>query len=116
MFKNLNPNPMVENLEDVGVQEVLENKKQVHLLDVRRPDEWSGELGHVAEAQLICLDELEDRISDIPKDKPLVVICRSGQRSARASAFLKENGFSEVYNMLGGMIAWNESGFDTVTE
>ena len=113
MFENKSPNPMIAGVLDVTATEVNEQKGHVRLIDVRQPPEWSGELGHIPEAELITLDTLPDRIEELPKDQTLVIVCRSGNRSAQATSFLKNNGFEEVYNMAGGMIAWNEEGYET---
>ena len=111
-FSSKTENPDFPGVEDVSPEEVQNLKSQVHLVDVRRPDEWAGELGHVKEAQLVTLDTLPQKIQELPKDKTIVFICRSGRRSAQAATFAKENGFPKVFNMAGGMIAWNESNFE----
>jgi rhodanese-related sulfurtransferase len=61
-----------------------------------------------AGARLIVLNNLPGEIDSLPKDEPIVFICRSGARSARATAFVQEHGFMDVYNMKGGMLRWNE--------
>lgn len=111
-FESKTANPDIPNVYDVIPDEVLALKDKVHLIDVRRPEEYVGELGHVSEAKLITLDELPDHIADLPKNETIVFICRSGARSARATAFALENGCTSAYNMLGGMILWNEKGFE----
>jgi rhodanese-related sulfurtransferase len=72
------------------------------VLDVRDPHEWA--LGTLPGAMLISLDELVSRIDDVPKGKPVLCVCRSGNRSANVAAFLTFNGF-EAANMSGGMKA-----------
>jgi rhodanese-related sulfurtransferase/molybdopterin-guanine dinucleotide biosynthesis protein A len=78
-----------------------------YVLDVRRPDEY--EEGHVPGAVLIPLDQLEGRRSEIPADRPLLVICRSGARSARAVEALNAAGFDAI-NVAGGTLAWIDAG------
>ena len=112
-FSSKQQNPSYKTVLDVSPEEVLERKHNVQLIDVRRPDEWVGELGHIAGSELITLDTLPQNLSKLDKEKTIVFICRSGQRSANASEFAQENGFQSVYNMKGGMIAWNEKQFDT---
>lgn len=107
-FETLTAHPDVPNVEDVDPQELWAKKDQVVIVDVRRPDEFTGELGHVPGSQLIVLDTLPERLGELPKDKTVVFVCRSGARSGRATAFAKSEGFSSVYNMKGGMILWNE--------
>jgi hydroxyacylglutathione hydrolase len=80
----------------------------VVLVDVRNPVEYTGELGHIPGAQLVVLDTLPTHIDELPKDKTVVFVCLSGGRSSRATHFAKENGFSSVYNLKGGMKLWNE--------
>lgn len=98
--------------EDV-CKEVMENSN-VLLLDVRREDEFNGNLGHLKGATLFTLADIESRLSEIEeyKNKTVIVYCRSGARSARASEILVSNGFTGVKNMLGGMIGWNSAHTD----
>jgi rhodanese-related sulfurtransferase len=77
------------------------------LIDVRRPDEH--EESHIPDATLIPLDQVPDRVGDLPTDREVIVICRSGGRSAAACEFLASNGITAI-NVAGGMIAWVESG------
>lgn len=78
------------------------------LVDVREPDEYTEV--HAQGAQLMPLSEFESRYSDLPKDKPLLMICRSGARSARAGEYLLAHGYSDVTNLAGGTLAWKEAG------
>lgn len=73
------------------------------LLDVREPKEWK--LGTLPRALLIPMSELQARIEEIPKNKPILCICRSGARSQQVAAYLKFNGYEAVSNMVGGMKA-----------
>lgn len=107
-FKTAQINPMFSKVIDVAAQEVLEKKDQVVLIDVREPFEYTGDLGHVAGTTLISVGELPARLNEIPKDKVVVFICRSGNRSAHAAAYVLDQGYSTVYNMAGGMLMWNQ--------
>ncbi len=73
------------------------------LVDVREADEW--DLGHAPGAVHLPLGEIEGRLDELPADRPLVVTCRSGGRSSRAVAFLRESGY-EAVNLDGGMLEW----------
>ena len=73
------------------------------LLDIREPSEWK--LGTLPGALLIPMSELQSRMEEIPKDKPILCICRSGARSQQVAAFLQFNGYDDVANMVGGMKA-----------
>jgi rhodanese-related sulfurtransferase len=77
------------------------------LLDVREKDEWDA--GHVDGAVHIPLGELPTRLAEVPADVEVVLVCRSGKRSARAVAWLNQNGF-EAVNLDGGMGAWQQAG------
>lgn len=107
-FRSKQTNDDFPGTEDVDPREVWEKRELVCLVDVRQPEEFTGDLGHVPGAQLIVLDTLEDRLNELPKDKTVVFICRSGGRSGRATAFAKAMGFVSVFNMKGGMILWNQ--------
>jgi len=99
-----------------GVKEVncvaalqLINHKEACILDVREQDEFKA--GHLLNAKSIPLGKLRDRIGELERyrEKPIVVVCRSGQRSATACALLDKEGFSQVYNLSGGVTAWQKS-------
>lgn len=107
LFENRIENPSYEGVFDVPPAELHQKMNQVKLVDVRQPDEYTGELGHVPGSELMVLDTLPDHLMNLPKDHTIVFICRSGARSARATAFAKMNGFEHVYNMQGGMLLWN---------
>ena len=79
------------------------------LLDVREP--WEYRDGHVPGAQLIPLSELEQRVNEVPRDRPILAICHSGQRSLAAAGYLLQLGYSSVSNVDGGTAAWIERGF-----
>ena len=82
------------------------------LLDVREPAEWQA--GHVPGAFHVPLGELEGRLAALPRDRRVVVICRSGNRSATATSLLVRSGFDAV-NLRGGMRAWASNGLPVET-
>ena len=82
------------------------------MLDVREPDEWSE--GHMPGATLIPLGDLESRLGEVPLDRPVVVICRSGNRSRRGRDILLGAGYAQATSMAGGMRAWEAAGHPTV--
>jgi hydroxyacylglutathione hydrolase len=112
-FKNHIKNPVYPNVNDVLPDELNTYKDNIQLIDVRRDDEFSGELGHIPGAILITLDTLPEKIIQLDKSRTTVFVCRSGSRSAQASQFAYELGWTDVYNMKGGMIAWNNLGYTT---
>ncbi len=109
-FETATANPSAPQIEDIDPSELATKTELVHIVDVRGPDEFTGELGHIAGAKLIVLDTLPEHIDELPKDGTIVFICKSGGRSARATMYAKDAGFEHVYNMKGGMLAWNAQG------
>ncbi len=81
------------------------------VLDVREQDEWDAV--HIPGAHLIPLGELPDRLNELPKDQEIVVVCRSGNRSATGRDILQDAGFSQVTSMAGGMNEWQAAGLPT---
>lgn len=89
---------------------VAANRDKVHLLDVRGPEETViGEKG-IPQAQVMPLGELRDRISEVPRDKPVVTFCRSGRRSAMAVSILQNAGLDKTANISGGYLRWRNEG------
>ncbi len=91
---------MVEELRTTGV---------IVVIDVREPDEFAE--GRIPGSTLIPLGELAERTDEVPTDKPVVMVCRSGNRSAEAVRLLQKAGFTNIHNMTGGMIAWTAEGY-----
>lgn len=112
-FETREENLYYPGVLDIEPRELAQKKDQVVMIDVRQPEEYQGDLGHIPGSTLIALDTLPDHIHELPKDKTIVFVCRSGGRSARAAAFAMENGLTNVYNLKGGMILWNESHLQT---
>ena len=99
-----------------GVKEVdtaaalqLINHKNALVLDVREPNEF--ESGHVLNSRLIPLGKLKQRMGELEKhkDHPIVVVCRSGNRSGTACYLLGKQGFTQAYNLAGGVLAWQKA-------
>ncbi|MBX3041920.1 MAG: rhodanese-like domain-containing protein [Bdellovibrionaceae bacterium] len=104
----------IHGITEVHPKDLKDHLKSVQLIDVRRPDEFTGELGHIAGSKLVTLGpELEAHMKTLSKEDPIVFICRSGGRSGHATMFSQDMGFKSVMNMTGGMILWNELGFPT---
>jgi phage shock protein E len=94
---------------DVATAASQRGQDNVVMLDVRTPEEYAQ--GHIPGVTLIPLDQLERRLSEVPKDKTLIVTCRSGNRSAQAAELLRQKGYADVHNMLGGFTAWEKAGY-----
>jgi rhodanese-related sulfurtransferase len=100
----------VSGLPEVPAGEVPE---QAYLVDVREDDEWSA--GHVPGAQHIPLGALSERSDQIPQDRDVYVICRSGGRSAQATQALNQAGWHAV-NVADGMAGWESAGREMISE
>ena len=86
------------------------------IIDVREPNEFSGELGHIEGSQSIPLKELSNRKQEIIEHKTthVVIVCRAGVRSTTAAAILTALGFTRVSNLQGGMIEWSKQSFPVI--
>jgi len=96
----------IASIDAQAFQALIASNKPVFVLDVRQQDEYDA--GHVDSAVLIPSNDLPGRYSELPKDKPIVVYCRSGIRSARAVAFLRAQGFANAFSLAGGFMGWVE--------
>ena len=94
---------------DAKITNDIRNRDDVILLDVREDDEFKS--GHIPGAEWIPLGQLSSRLNELPKDKTIVAVCRSGNRSGQATELLRQNGF-DAHNMQGGMNSWVQAGFD----
>ena len=108
--KTIEQTPVKEfpNITVADVQKKINAKNNILLLDVRTATEFDGPLSHIAGAVLLPIQELEQRVDELNehKEKKIIVICRSGNRSQTGTRILISHGFNAV-NMLGGMEAWN---------
>jgi rhodanese-related sulfurtransferase len=99
---------------DISVAEAAAKRDAgAFILDVRQPEEWNAV--HIPGATLIPLDQLAARINEVPKDKEVVVVCHSGNRSKQGRDILKNAGFTQVTSMTGGMNQWSAAGLPTAT-
>lgn len=105
----------VRGINDVDANGALQliNHKNAFILDVRQPEEYKN--GHLLNSQLIPLGNLQARIGELAKykDRPIVVVCRSGQRSGSACVTLAKQGFTQAYNLAGGVMAWQKANLPT---
>ena len=81
-----------------------DRSSQLVVLDVREPDEIA--VARLEEAKWIPLREIPQRLGEIPRDRPVVVMCHRGGRSRQVAAYLLANGYAEVFNLAGGIDAW----------
>lgn len=101
------PNPAGHH--DVTIAAARPHLADVRIIDVREVVEWNGPLGHIAGAELVPLATVPAVALHWKKDTTYLLVCRSGARSGRAAASLANAGFPRVYNLLGGMMGWNEA-------
>lgn len=95
------------NLVDSNKFEEQMKESTSQIIDVRTSEEFSD--GHIVNAvnMDVTSDDFEAKIASLDKEKPVMVYCKSGGRSAKAAAILRDNGFKQVYDLDGGMIGWN---------
>ena len=91
----------------------LINRQSGIVVDVREAEEFKS--GHIPRALNLPLSGLATRLNELQKfkDKPVILCCRSGQRSARAAVMLRKNGFNQVHNLSGGLLAWQKENLPT---
>lgn len=103
----------INNISVEEICEIVNSNQDYVILGVRTPDEFDE--GHIKGAILIPVLELDNRLDELPKDKPVITYCRSGIRSRNAANILVENGFKQVYDM-GGILEWISKGYPVVSE
>lgn len=99
----------INEIDHIAATQLI-NHKSALVLDVREQGEYDA--GHVLNSKLIPLGKLNERLGELEKyrERPIVVVCRSGQRSASACAFLGKKGFAQTHNLHGGIMAWQKAG------
>lgn len=97
------------NLVDSNKFEQQMKEPASQIVDVRTPQEYSE--GHIANAvnMDVTSNDFESKIASLDKEKPVMVYCKAGGRSAKAAAILRDNGFKNVYDLDGGIIGWNDA-------
>lgn len=107
LFKNLFGGGEPTNVTAQEAQAQLKGDNPPFLLDVRQKVEFKS--GHIPKAKLITLNELPNRLDELPKDRTILCVCQSGSRSGMARRQLAKAGF-DVLNLRGGMMAWQRAG------
>ena len=100
--------PAIPQLDAQQLWQKLEEDDSVLLVDVRTPGEY--EMEHIPGSRLLPLSVLRQRSDELPQDRPIVCVCRSGARSQSACEQLAALGFEDVANLSGGMIGWKRAG------
>ncbi len=111
LFTNLSP-ASTGAPPEISVAEAAEKYADgVFFLDVRTPEEWNDI--HIPNTTLIPLDELKNRVNELPGGVEIVVVCRSGNRSQEGRDILLSAGFEQVSSMAGGVREWSAAGYPT---
>lgn len=105
---------IVDDVPEITAEELKANLGHVTLIDVRRSDEFNGELAHIPSSKLVTLGpELDAFLKSHNKEDEIVFVCRSGARSGRATLQGRSMGFANCVNLQGGMLLWNQKKFPT---
>ena len=113
VLRQVNPKSKSYPLEITIAQAAEKREQGAYILDVRQPEEWIQ--FHIPGAILIPLGELSSRLSEVPKDREVVVVCRTGRRSAQGRDILRNAGYTEVTSMSGGVTQWQAQGLPIAT-
>lgn len=97
------------NTVDPATVKALQGRSDVVVFDVREPSEYAA--GHIPNVILIPMGQVPNRLNEIPKDKTVILTCRSGNRSGQVADFLRQQGWTNVHNMQGGILAWEQAGY-----
>lgn len=112
----LRSDPQPGGYRDLTPSAALYHLGELRLVDVREPEEFFGPLGHVPGAALVPLSTVPFAAAHWDREAPTMLICRSGGRSARAATMLAGMGFHNLYNLTGGMLAWDAHGLPRLHE
>jgi rhodanese-related sulfurtransferase len=102
---------VTRNVSAKDFQQLINDKTNATLLDVRTPNEISQGIIKNAEKIDFYDPEFKAKLDKLDKNEPVLIYCRSGRRSGIAMSTLRELGFSEIYNLQGGILEWSEAGF-----
>ena len=101
---------LAEKLSLEEYETLMANTKKLQLVDVRTPEEFQA--GHITDAVMIDFKsaDFREKVKSLKKRKPVAVYCKSGNRSGQAFAILQEMGFRKIYDLEGGITAWQQAG------
>ena len=94
---------------DIHTVASVKDNEDVYLIDVR--EQWEYDDAHIPGVTLIPMNEVPNRLDEIPTDKEVILTCRSGNRSGQVTEYLRQSGFDNVHNMAGGIVAWQSAGY-----
>ena len=113
LIGNLRRGPMIDIPE---LRQRIDTEKKLLVLDVRTPEDFVGEQGHIEEAVNIPVEDLQQRVDEIGNylEQPVAIVCRTDKKSAKAALLLTEEGFADVHIVRGGMTKWIEAGLPVI--
>ena len=101
---------LIQEIEVTELQKLKDNNDTIRIIDVRQSAELNA--GIIPGAEGLPMHIIPLRMSELDRKEKLIMVCRSGARSAQACMFLQQQGYDNVFNLRGGMIAWSGSGLD----
>jgi rhodanese-related sulfurtransferase len=100
---------VMQNITATDMQKITKQMPEAYLLDVRTLGEYTQK--RIKGARLIPIDQLQRRINEIPKNRPVIVYCEVGERSALVARYLDQLGYQGVYNLSQGIMGWQVRGY-----
>ena len=101
---------LIKEIEVTELAQLKENGETIRVIDIRQPAELNA--GVIPGAEALPMHIIPLRINEFKRDEKLIMVCRSGARSAQACMFMQQQGYDNVFNLRGGMMAWAGSGFE----
>jgi len=101
---------LIQEVEVTELAELKESGDEFRVIDIRQPAELNA--GIIPGAEALPMHLIPVRMNELQRDEKLIMVCRSGARSAQACMFLQQQGYENVFNLRGGMIAWSGSGLE----
>ena len=96
----------VLQIQPLALKKQLDDGEDICLVDVR--EDWELAIASLPAALHIPMDQVPERMDELDNKRPVVVMCRSGARSMQVASYLVQNGFPQVFNLQGGILAWSE--------
>ena len=101
---------LIKEIEVTELAQLKENDETIRVIDIRQPAELNA--GIIPGAEALPMHIIPLRINEFKRDEKLIMVCRSGARSAQACMFMQQQGYDNVFNLRGGMMAWAGSGLE----
>jgi rhodanese-related sulfurtransferase len=102
-------NAAMQNISATEMQQITKQTPDIYLLDVRTLGEYVQK--RIKGARLIPIDQVQRRINEIPKNRPIIVYCETGMRSAQVGRYLDSLGYQSVFNLSQGLMGWQVRGY-----